>query len=100
MAILGAALILILSEDARKVVLDKLFGAEEHFRKGEMALRREQFVQAEKEFRAALELNELEPDHHALLAWAKWCAASDRDAVDPRSVLPRVIVQEAHGLQA
>ena len=31
MAILGAALVLILSEDARKMVLDKLFGAEEEF---------------------------------------------------------------------
>jgi hypothetical protein len=30
-AILGAALVLILSEDARKMVLDKLFGAEEEF---------------------------------------------------------------------
>jgi uncharacterized protein (UPF0147 family) len=30
-AILGAALILILSEDVRKMVLDKLFGAEEEF---------------------------------------------------------------------
>jgi hypothetical protein len=29
--IIGAALVLILSEDARKVVLDKLFGAEEEF---------------------------------------------------------------------
>jgi hypothetical protein len=31
LAILGAALVLILSEDARKMVLDKLFGAEEEF---------------------------------------------------------------------
>jgi hypothetical protein len=31
LAILGAALILILSEDARNAVLDKLFGAEEEF---------------------------------------------------------------------
>ena len=30
-AILGAALVLILSEDARNMVLDKLFGAEEEF---------------------------------------------------------------------
>jgi hypothetical protein len=30
-AIVGAALVLILSEDARKMVLDKLFGAEEEF---------------------------------------------------------------------
>ena len=30
-AVIGAALILILSEDARRVVLDKLFGAEEEF---------------------------------------------------------------------
>ncbi len=29
--IIGAALVLILSEDARKMVLDKLFGAEEEF---------------------------------------------------------------------
>jgi hypothetical protein len=29
--ILGVALVLILSEDARKAVLDKLFGAEEEF---------------------------------------------------------------------
>jgi hypothetical protein len=31
LAIIGAALVLILSEDARKAVLDKLFGAEEEF---------------------------------------------------------------------
>jgi hypothetical protein len=30
-ALVGAALVLILSEDARKMVLDKLFGAEEEF---------------------------------------------------------------------
>ena len=30
-ALIGAALVLILSEDARKAVLDKLFGAEEEF---------------------------------------------------------------------
>ena len=30
-AVIGAALVLILSEDARRVVLDKLFGAEEEF---------------------------------------------------------------------
>ena len=30
-ALIGAALVLILSEDARKMVLDKLFGAEEEF---------------------------------------------------------------------
>ena len=30
-ALIGAALVLILSEDARKVVLDRLFGAEEEF---------------------------------------------------------------------
>ncbi|HEX2359604.1 MAG TPA: hypothetical protein VHH72_07290 [Solirubrobacterales bacterium] len=31
LAVIGAALVLILSEDARKAVLDKLFGAEEEF---------------------------------------------------------------------
>ena len=31
LAVIGAALVLILSEDARRLVLDKLFGAEEEF---------------------------------------------------------------------
>ncbi len=59
----------------------RVLTAEEHFRKGEMALRREMYNLAEKEFQAALDLNDAEPEHHALLAWARWCGAADKDAV-------------------
>lgn len=56
----------------------RVLTAEEHFRKGEMALRRQMFAVAVEEFREALELNNTEAEHHALFAWAKWCAVPDR----------------------
>jgi curved DNA-binding protein CbpA len=59
----------------------KLFGAEEAFRKGEMALRRGQLEAAVGEFSKAIELNPEEGEHHALWAWATWCAAPDKVAV-------------------
>jgi tetratricopeptide (TPR) repeat protein len=46
-----------------------------------MALRRQMWPAAIEEFQAALELNDAEAEHHALLAWAKFCAASDKEAV-------------------
>jgi Flp pilus assembly protein TadD len=58
----------------------KLFAAEEHFRAGEMALRRNQITVAVEEFRQAVELNPDECEHHALLAWTIWCAAHDKTA--------------------
>jgi tetratricopeptide (TPR) repeat protein len=42
-----------------------------------MALRRQLWSTAIEEFQAALALNDEEAEHHALLAWARWCAASD-----------------------
>lgn len=57
----------------------KLLTAEEHFRKGEMALRRKMWSAAIDEFQAAVDLNDLEAEHHACLAWAKWCAAENKD---------------------
>lgn len=59
----------------------KILTAEEHFRKGEMALRRQLFSLAEKEFKTALELNPDEGEHHAMAAWATWCHADDKDAI-------------------
>src|SRR5262249_35025392 len=59
----------------------KILSAEEHFRKGEMALRRSLFSLAEKEFKTALELNPDEGEHHAMAAWATWCNAADKDAI-------------------
>jgi hypothetical protein len=59
----------------------KILTAEEHFRKGEMALRRQLFSLAEKEFKTALELNPDEGEHHAMAAWSTWCHADDKGAV-------------------
>jgi DnaJ-domain-containing protein 1 len=58
-----------------------LLTAEEHCRKGEMALRRQMWDAAVSEFGAALEMNDQEAEHHALLAWAKFCAAPVKEAI-------------------
>jgi curved DNA-binding protein CbpA len=67
--------------DDEAAAATKLLTAEEHFRKGEMALRRQLWQTAIEEFQAALALNEEEAEHHAYLAWARWCAAPQKDAV-------------------
>jgi tetratricopeptide (TPR) repeat protein len=54
--------------------------AEEQFRVGEMALRRNQPAQAMECFRKAIELNPSESEHHALYAWAMWMNAPDKNA--------------------
>jgi tetratricopeptide (TPR) repeat protein len=59
----------------------KILSAEEHFRKGEMALRRQLYSLAEKEFKIALELNPEEGEHHAMAAWAAWCNAENKEAI-------------------
>jgi len=55
--------------------------ADEHFKKGQMALRRQQFPAAVEEFQAAVELYDGEAEYFAHLAWAKWNAAGDKTAV-------------------
>lgn len=59
----------------------KLVSAEEHFLRGEQALRGNRLGAAQDEFARAVELNPDEAEHHALLAWATWCNAEDKDAV-------------------
>ena len=59
----------------------RIFGAEEQFQRGLMALRRNHHSEAVAAFAEAVALNPEEGEHHALLAWAKWCAAADKDAV-------------------
>lgn len=53
---------------------------EEAFRKGEMALRRDQIETAINELSRAVELNPDEADYHATLAWARFCGAPDKMA--------------------
>jgi curved DNA-binding protein CbpA len=55
--------------------------AEEAFKQGEMALRRDQLAQAIEAFQMAVELQPKEAEYQALLAWAQFAAAPDKNAV-------------------
>jgi tetratricopeptide (TPR) repeat protein len=55
--------------------------AEEAFRRGEMALRREQLDQALVEFTTAVELRNNEPEYQAMLAWTRFAASSDKQSI-------------------
>lgn len=82
-------------EEAAEVEAMKILGAEEAFHKGEMALRRGQLEAAVQEFTRALELNPGEGEHHALWAWATWCATEEKDkakaAVPAKKALDKAI---------
>ncbi len=60
----------------------KILEAEEHFRVGEMALRRDQFGTAVVEFSKACELNPDESEYQALFAWATYCHSKDRSTIE------------------
>jgi Flp pilus assembly protein TadD len=66
--------------DQRKAELlaTRLLEAEDSFRRGEMALRRDQLPEATAEFARAVELDPDEADYAALLAWVEFCAAPDK----------------------
>lgn len=59
----------------------RLLSADEHFLRGERALRLQQFDQALQEFREAVHKNPDEAVYHASLGWALWCATQDKEAV-------------------
>ncbi len=59
----------------------RVMHAEEAFRRGEMALRREQLDTAMKEFTTATELQPQEPEYQALFTWTKFAAATDKQAI-------------------
>jgi hypothetical protein len=59
----------------------KIMHAEEAFRRGEMALRREQLDQAILEFTTAVGLQPQESEYQALFTWAKFAAATDKPAI-------------------
>jgi DnaJ-domain-containing protein 1 len=65
------------AEELARRILD----AEDAFRRGELALRRDQPQAAVTELQVAVQLNPDEPDYHALLAWARFCAAPDKPAI-------------------
>ena len=59
----------------------RVMRAEEAFKQGEMALRREQLQQAMQAFATAVELQPNEPEYQALLAWAQFANAKDKNAI-------------------
>lgn len=59
----------------------RILDAEEAFRRGELAIRRDQPQAAVPELELAIQLNPEEADYHALLAWAQFCAAPDKMAI-------------------
>ncbi len=67
----------------------RILEAEEHFRIGEMALRRDQFKTAATEFSKACELNPEEGEYQALLAWATYCHSKERNTIE-REVMNRM----------
>lgn len=69
----------------------KVMVAEEAFKRGEMALRRDQIAQAMAAFTEAVELQPNEPEYQALLAWCRFASAPDKTAVanDTRKALQR-----------
>ncbi|HEX3758599.1 MAG TPA: DnaJ domain-containing protein [Kofleriaceae bacterium] len=92
------------AEQARAEELTRrIVDAEEAFRRAELALRRDQPQAAVTELERAVQLHPEEADYQAALAWARFCAAPDKQAVAaatrtaldraiqraPRSVTPR-----------
>ena len=69
------------AEELARRILD----AEEAFRRGELALRRDHPEGAVAEFELAVQLHPDEADYRALLAWAQFCAAPDKVAIAPRT---------------
>lgn len=65
------------AEELTQRVLD----SEEAYRRGELALRRDQIEAAIRDLTRAVELNPDEADYHATLAWARFCGAPDKLAV-------------------
>jgi hypothetical protein len=59
----------------------RVMRAEEEFRQGEMALRREQIPLAITHFQMAVELQPNEAEYQALLAWAQFANAADKSTV-------------------
>ncbi len=85
---------------ARTGDLDKSELATEAFQRGEAALRREQISVAIDELGKAVRLVPENLDYAALLAWARFCASDDKQAIsgDTRRALLRAIDRSSNPL--
>jgi hypothetical protein len=80
-----------------RVSTDNALAAEEAFKRGELAMKRDQPGEAILEFKTACDLNPQDVDFSAMLAWAKFCAAGDKAAIgaDTRKILERAVFRSA-----
>jgi hypothetical protein len=76
-----------------RVSTENAAAADEAFRRGELAMKRDQPGEAILEFKSACDLNPSEIDYAGMLAWAKFCAAGDKAAIgaETRKALERTI---------
>lgn len=91
------------AEQARAEELTRrILDAEEAFRRGELALRRDQPAAAVAELERAVQLNPDEADYHAALAWSRFCAAPDKQAAAAatRAALDRAILRAPRSVTA
>jgi len=76
-----------------RVSTDNAAAAEQAFKRGETAMKRDQPGEAILEFKAACDLNPSDVDYAGMLAWAKFCAAGDKPGIgaDTRKALERAV---------
>jgi predicted Zn-dependent protease len=76
-----------------RVSTNNAVAAETAFKRGELAMKRDQPGEAILEFKTACELNPSDVDYAAMLGWAKFCAAGDKAAIgaDTRKLLERAV---------
>lgn len=88
---------------ATEAIVTAALTAEERYRRGHQALRRDALDEAQREFEAAFELKKDEGDYLAMVTWVRFCAAPNQEAaaasarqsfdraarMAPESVVPR-----------
>jgi cytochrome c-type biogenesis protein CcmH/NrfG len=76
-----------------RVSTDNAVAAEAAFRRGELAMKRDQPGEAILEYKTACDLNPHDVDYAAMLGWAKFCAAGDKPAIggETRKLLERAV---------
>jgi hypothetical protein len=76
-----------------RVSTDNAAAAEAAFKRGELAMKRDQPREAILEFKAACDLDPTDIDYSGVLAWARFCAAGDKPAVagETRKLLERAV---------
>jgi tetratricopeptide (TPR) repeat protein len=77
--------------ESSRVSTDNAVAAEAAFKRGELAMKRDQPREAILEFKTACDLDPTDADYSGVLAWARFCAAGDKPAVagETRKLLER-----------